>query len=113
MLTVFFIKRCSSLEALRDFPCVVLLLSSTGGDPHASSLWQVLPPFTTRKTVRHLEWKRTLWSLCGRDRWKGKPAWLIRAGETYLSTPLPPPAAFTCSAVPFTAHSTFTLPVCV
>lgn len=55
------------------------------------SLWQVLPPFTTRKTVRHLEWKRTLWSLCGRDRWKGKPAWLIRAGEMYLSTPLPPP----------------------
>lgn len=31
------------------------------------SLWQVLPPFTTRKTVRHLKWKRTLWSLCGRD----------------------------------------------
>lgn len=35
--------------------------------------------------------------LCGRGRWKGKPAWLIRAGELYLSTPLPTRAAFTCS----------------
>lgn len=76
-------------------------------------LWHVLPPFTTRKTVRHLEWERSLGSLCGRDRRKGEPARLVGAGERHLPTPLPARAAFTWSAVPFTAHATFTLSGCV
>lgn len=91
MSAVFLIKWCSSLRCPLGFPlhCTASLKHRRRYTVTLHSLWHILLPFTTRKTVRHLEWERSLGSLCGRDRWKGKPAWLVGAGERHHPTPSP------------------------
>lgn len=91
-----FINGVLPYDALWGFPCLVLISQTQEKNARTlHPLWLILPPFPTCKTVRHRSGKGR-WALCGRERWKAKPAWLIRAG----GTPCPP-----CSRLALLLHA--------